>query len=89
MLIEKSLRSVSIAVRYEKDCQIELYPKARAELMVKEGAVHSTFATGKNKEREEFMDYTLPLVGSSYGVFVESSDVFTYLQNRKTSKGKP
>jgi polar amino acid transport system substrate-binding protein len=51
-----------------------LYPWIRAQKEVKDGSAHALFLIGKNKEREETLYFSHPLITTEYAFFVLSDN---------------
>jgi polar amino acid transport system substrate-binding protein len=60
------------------DYEIRLLPWARAQLDVKNGEAHALFFIGKNKEREEWLEFGMPIINTEYGFFVNREDKLQY-----------
>ncbi len=59
-------------------CSFRLLPWTRAQNEVSLGKAHALFVIGKNKEREEWLYFSPPILKTEYGFFVRTDDPLKY-----------
>jgi len=72
--------------RMKITCVFEITEWREAYLKAKKGRVDGIFSIGKSYEREAWLHYSLPLIKTAYGFFVQKSNVFTYKNAKSLSK---
>ncbi|WP_038292077.1 substrate-binding periplasmic protein [Zooshikella ganghwensis] len=70
------IRAACQALSYS--CKFKLLPWRRAINEVKEGKAHGLFVIGWNKERDQWLYYSPPLMETAYGFFVRKSNTLNY-----------
>ena len=60
------------------ECEFKVLPWRRAQKDVKEGLSDALFVVGKNRERERWLHFSLPIIITEYGFFVLKSNNLKY-----------
>jgi len=60
-------------------CKFKVLPWRRAQSEVKSGLADALFVVGKNKKREEWLHFSLPIITTEYGFFVLNTNSLNYL----------
>ncbi len=61
-------------------CRIKFRPWVRALNELREGQYSAGFLLGRNKEREDWLRFSQPVVSTEYGFFVNTTDSLEYKQ---------
>lgn len=67
-----------VCIQIPIECEFKVLPWRRAQQEVKEGLSDALFVVGKNKERESWLHFSLPIINTEYGFFVLKSDNLVY-----------
>jgi len=59
-------------------CQLRLLSWTRAQYNVRKGKANGLFVVAKNKEREDWLHFSLPIFQAEYGIFVRESDTMKF-----------
>lgn len=59
-------------------CTYNVLPWDKAQKMVKKGNADGLFVVGKNKQREKWLNFSLPIMKTEYGFFVLNSNPLEY-----------
>lgn len=68
--------------------QINFYPWTRSVKEAEDGKVNGLLLLAKNKEREAWLDFSVPLIDTEYGFFVVKTDNTKYSTDFKEFAGK-
>jgi polar amino acid transport system substrate-binding protein len=68
----------AICDEMDADCIIDLYPWRRAYYEVKRARANGIFFIGKNPDRERWLTFSPPIVGTEYGFFVNHNNPLVY-----------
>lgn len=68
--------------------QINFYPWTRSVKEAEDGKVNGLLLLAKNKEREGWLDFSVPLIDTEYGFFVLKTDNTKYSSDFKELSGK-
>ena len=71
-IIQKACDNINVK------CVIEVLPWVRAQEEVKRGNADGMFFVGKNKEREEWLDFSIPIINTEYGFFGNKETPISY-----------
>lgn len=68
----------AVCAEMEIECTISMMPWRRALILAKDGNVNGIFSIAKRPEREEWAYFSLPLVSTGYGFFVQEDNQLNY-----------
>lgn len=68
----------TVCERINADCTLTLQPWRRSMAMIRKGQVQSVFMVGKNKEREDWLIFSPPIMKTEYGFFECSESPINY-----------
>lgn len=67
-----------VCLRNDFECTFKVTQWKRAQNIVKIGKADALFVVGKNKKREKWLNFSLPLIKTEYGFFVRKTNELEY-----------
>ncbi|MDM8552229.1 transporter substrate-binding domain-containing protein [Desulfobacterales bacterium HSG2] len=66
-------------------CSLSIFPWRRAQMMIKAGKIHGIFLIGRNREREKWLRFSLPILKTEYGFFTHDDNPLQFKQTKDIS----